>query len=386
MRIRSRLATAMDGVLLLALALIVGSTAKAPARPGSKLVAVLAAAANTADLGASERERGVDGTGHDRVGRRDAGRAVRVWRTAIRWCWVHARDAGVAQDRQLAVRGSRRWRQRECVDRPANGRLVRQLSRRSRGAVYNPHTNIWRRLPNGPLGVREGYASVWTGKELLIFGGHAGDGIATPTAAAVNPQTGSWQRLPTLDAVKGLAVANGAVWDGREAFVSGDLYHHDRFAGPILLAFSPETDKVREIDLAKAPIAPNQRSQLDPVGWSGTEVVFWTGAVSSSSLVVRYNPASGRWKKASAAPCTGSTQIAWIRNGVVAGCGTSGVQIYSPRTDSWRTINTEPSPLNTKERSAIVWTGTNLIVWSGAVSKPFNPTPADGASITLKGI
>ena len=254
------------------------------------------------------------------------------------------------------------------------------------GAVYNPHTNIWRRLPNGPLGVREGYASVWTGKELLIFGGHAGDGVATPTAAAVNPQTGAWRRLPALDAVKGLAVANGAVWDGREAFVSGDLYYHDCFVRPILFAFSPETDKVREIDLAKASVVAKQRSQLDPVGWSGSEVVFWTGGVSFSSLVVRYNPASGRWKKASAAPCRGSTQIAWIRDGLVAGCGTSGVQIYSPRTDSWRTINTEPSPLKTKEGSAIVWTGTNLIVWSGAVSKPFNPTPADGASITLKGI
>ena len=105
------------------------------------------------------------------------------------------------------------------------------------GAVYNPHTNIWRRLPNGPLGVREGYASVWTGKELLIFGGHAGDGVATPTAAAVNPQTGAWRRLPALDAVKGLAVANGAVWDGREAFVSGDLYYHDCFvrADPLCL-------------------------------------------------------------------------------------------------------------------------------------------------------
>ena len=64
MRIRSRLAAAMVGVLLLALALIVGSVdCEGAGRRGSKLVAVLAAAANTADLGASERERGVDGTG-----------------------------------------------------------------------------------------------------------------------------------------------------------------------------------------------------------------------------------------------------------------------------------------------------------------------------------
>ena len=31
-----------------------------------------------------------------------------------------------------------------------------------------------------------------------------------------------------------------------------------------------------------------------------------------------------------------------------------------------------------------MWTGTDLIAWSGTVRKPGNPTPADGASLTLK--
>src|ERR1039458_3546017 len=135
------------------------------------------------------------------------------------------------------------------------------------GAVYNPRTNTWRRLAKGPLGVREGYASVWTGSELLIFGGHTG-GVAAPTAAALNPRTGSWRRLPALNAVKGLAVANGAVWDGREAFVS---------ARGLLIAFNPKTDRVRRISIAKAHIALQERSQLDPIGWTGAEVVFSTG-------------------------------------------------------------------------------------------------------------
>lgn len=207
------------------------------------------------------------------------------------------------------------------------------------GAVYDPRSNTWRRLPNGPLGVREGYVSVWTGKELVIFGAHSGDESATPTAAAVNPRAGSWRRLPALNAVTGLAVANGAVWDGHEAFVSGDLYHNVRFVRPILFAFNPTIDNVREIALAAAPVAAKQRSQLDPVGWTGTEVVFWTGAVSSSSLVVRYNPATGRWTKAKAAPCRSSAPIAWIGHSLVAACGSNGLQIYSARTDRWRDHN-----------------------------------------------
>jgi hypothetical protein len=35
--------------------------------------------------------------------------------------------------------------------------------------------------------------------------------------------------------------------------------------------------------------------------------------------------------------------------------------------------------------SEIVWTGTELIVWSGVLAKPNNPTPADGASLALSG-
>jgi len=91
-------------------------------------------------------------------------------------------------------------------------------------AIYDPRSNTWRRLSKGPLGVREQYASVWTGRELLIFGGHSGNMPATPTAAALNPATGSWRRLKALDAITGLGTVNGALWDGREAFISGVLY------------------------------------------------------------------------------------------------------------------------------------------------------------------
>ncbi|MGZ4299010.1 MAG: hypothetical protein ACXVVK_18380, partial [Solirubrobacteraceae bacterium] len=116
-------------------------------------------------------------------------------------------------------------------------------------AVYDPRTTAGRRLPPGPLGAREQYASVWTGRELLVFGGHSGDTYALPTAAALNPVTGSWRRLKTLDAVIGLATVNGAVWNGREAFVSGILHRPRVVDRPIVLAFNPKTNKLRQIDL-----------------------------------------------------------------------------------------------------------------------------------------
>jgi hypothetical protein len=68
----------------------------------------------------------------------------------------------------------------------------------------------------------------------------------------------------------------------------------------------------------------------------------------------------------------------------VAADGSSGLQIYDLDTDTWQTITPGPSPLNSREGSAIVWTGADLIAWSGTVYERFNPTPADGASLTLK--
>ena len=69
----------------------------------------------------------------------------------------------------------------------------------------------------------------------------------------------------------------------------------------------------------------------------------------------------------------------------MAADGSSGLQIYHLAADTWQTITPGPSPLNSREGSAIVWTGHELIAWSGTVYEKFNPTPADGTSLTLVG-
>lgn len=180
----------------------------------------------------------------------------------------------------------------------------------------------------------------------------------------------------------GLASVNGALWNGREAFVSGTIYRRPHVVDrPLLLEFNPQTNKLREVDLSKAPL--NQRRQLNPVGRSGSQIVFWTGTTSSPAPVVLYNPTTGRWKKAKAAPCKPYGQVAWIGDRLVVACGTDQLQSYSPHDDSWSTIKPGPSPLNARESSEIAWTGSDLIVWSGVASTRNSPTPADGAAIAL---
>jgi hypothetical protein len=52
-------------------------------------------------------------------------------------------------------------------------------------------------------------------------------------------------------------------------------------------------------------------------------------------------------------------------------------------TDGWETVPAGRSPFNARIGSAIVWTGTDLIAWSGVARRSGNPTPNTGASIAL---
>ena len=281
-------------------------------------------------------------------------------------------------------------------------------------AVYDPVSDTWRRLPAGPLGRRELYSSVWTGTELLVIGGALGDTQATPVAAALNPQSGTWRLVPAFDDLVFFGGPNGAVWDGREVFVAGALSLCPERGSAcaerrsILVAYDPAADTVREIALPapSSAFGADTAASLKPIGWTGTDVVF-TAAGNRAAQLIRYNPTIGGWKgrtaagchivdnptqghgcrdwrKGPPAPCY-EAQTAWLGDRYVASCGEFGLQIFSLATNAWalRTLTQGPSPLSSRGGSAIVWTGTDLIVWSGMVGKPGNPTPADGASLTL---
>src|ERR1019366_8243200 len=58
------------------------------------------------------------------------------------------------------------------------------------GAAYDPETGAWRRLPASPLSPRVGQAAGWTGKEMVIWGGYGqgGDNPSAPTGDGAGSQ------------------------------------------------------------------------------------------------------------------------------------------------------------------------------------------------------
>jgi len=63
--------------------------------------------------------------------------------------------------------------------------------KRGDGAAYDPASRTWRMIAASPLTPRRNHAAAWTGAEMVVFGG---DGRRD--GAAYDPRTDTWRRLP----------------------------------------------------------------------------------------------------------------------------------------------------------------------------------------------
>lgn len=78
------------------------------------------------------------------------------------------------------------------------------------GAGYDPRGDSWRTLPPGPLSARNAPAAVWTGTEMIQWGGHS-RGVDHADGAVFDPVEGTWRS--TADAPIRSAGGPTAVWN-----------------------------------------------------------------------------------------------------------------------------------------------------------------------------
>lgn len=145
----------------------------------------------------------------------------------------------------------------------------------------------WQEADHGPLASRFGAGGVWTGDEVLIWGGRNDDGVLGD-GAAFDPASRTWRLLaPTRFAGRAWPVA---VWTGTEMVVIGGVDGDDRSLSGAA-AYDPSTDAWREVDLAWSATAP-----FSGAVWTGTEVVV-VGAIppptGAPADVIAIEPISG---------------------------------------------------------------------------------------------
>ena len=89
------------------------------------------------------------------------------------------------------------------------------------GGKYDPSTDSWTATSttNAP-DARSGHTAVWTGSEMIVWGGEGEDLLTLDTGGRYNPTTDSWTATSTTNAPDARA-GHTAVWTGSEMIVWG---------------------------------------------------------------------------------------------------------------------------------------------------------------------
>jgi N-acetylneuraminic acid mutarotase len=222
--------------------------------------------------------------------------------------------------------------------------------------------DTWTATAGEPDG-RDNHTAVWTGTEMIIWGGGAN---STNTGGRYNPSTDTWTPTSTMNAPQARS-EHTAVWTGTEMIIWG--------GSPVTNTggrYNPGTDTWTATSTANAPIARVNHVAV----WTGTEMIVWGGWDGGATFFDtggRYNPNTDTWTATSTtnaptgrynltAVWTGSEMIVWGGRTQSAAVNTGAR--YNPGTDSWVAISTTNVPAGRFTHTA-AWTGTDMIVWGG---------------------
>lgn len=248
------------------------------------------------------------------------------------------------------------------------------------GYRYNPESDSWAAMTtaNAPS-PRHSPAFTWTGQEMLVWGGFDG---AKPvnTGGRYNPITNQWTSMTTVGAPPAAAFQGhsvAAVWTGTEMLVWGGDGVGDQFVATGG-RYNPSSNTWAPISNVGAPSA---RRQFTPI-WTGSELIIWGGYNGNPfGDGARYNPVTNTWRPMSmigaptardsyVAAWTGSKMIVWGGNENGAGQELSDGGIYDPQTDTWTAIPAL-GDASLRMLSSSAWTGSQFLVWGGSNHSSF---------------
>jgi hypothetical protein len=242
--------------------------------------------------------------------------------------------------------------------------LVRGGLPTSNGLVYSydPEADRWSSTrPAGAPATMIADSTVWTGSELIVWGGISIDGDETDAGWAYDPASG---QVRTLTVTGALSPRSGhlAFWTGREMLVYGGRTEDTSWARDGA-RYLPEDDRW-------LPIAQGGPGAPDAGVWAGDRAFVW----GHDGTLWSYQLAVDRWTPHDLPPAlttrigvslvwTGDKLIVW--GGRMYQQDDDGVgAVYDPVQDSWQLMPTERAPEGRADHAA-VWTGDELIVWGG---------------------
>jgi hypothetical protein len=221
-----------------------------------------------------------------------------------------------------------------------------------------------KRLAESPLDPQIPTAAVWTGNEMLVWGG--------PEGAAYDPAENAWRELALAPYALDRA---HAIWTGQEMIVYG-MRLNERSPNPARgLAYDPASDVWREI--SPFELSP----QASMVVWTGLAMIAWDYELRAGA----YNPASDTWRPLPDLPlefyeCFPDGALAGAGFVLAWHCGQAA--ILELDTDTWRELPRLPTSVVGPAVSAggvVLFTGrwppgSESALWA------YRPGPLDAAA------
>jgi N-acetylneuraminic acid mutarotase len=247
----------------------------------------------------------------------------------------------------------------------------------------NRTSGTWEQLaPATVLKGRAGNTAIWTGKEVVVFGGE-GFQVTFGDGARYDLEKNIWSPLPLEGAAPSARTCSSAVWTDHEMIVWGGFSgsYSNNINRNDGACFNPTNNAWRPVSTDNAPSPRFAHSAV----WTGREMLVWGGYTDSHSLYQgghtdaqlntggRYDPTADSWRAitTNGAPSkrfyhvalwTGREMIIW--GGANATDALNDGARYDPVADTWRPISTNGAPCPRLQPLA-VFTGSEMIVWGG---------------------
>ncbi|HVR96076.1 MAG TPA: hypothetical protein VMW27_05645 [Thermoanaerobaculia bacterium] len=251
--------------------------------------------------------------------------------------------------------------------------------RTNTGGIYDPAANEWSatNTAGAPAG-RDSMTVVWTGTQMIVWGGRGGQ-FGTDflgTGGRFNPQSNTWAATSLDGAAPSPRSQHTAVWTGKWMIVWGGEINNDTFLGDGAL-YDPAINTWQPVNTG--PMAPTARYEHVAV-WTGSQMIVWGGRNRSDGLNqlktgALFDPGTNTWtsftnldgapvgRSGASAVWTGTEMIVWsgFSNNQILNSGGR----YNPSTDTWSPMSVASAP-GGRFQEAIAWSGDEMIVWGGA--------------------
>ena len=170
------------------------------------------------------------------------------------------------------------------------------------GAAYDPGANTWRVMPPAPISARTMAAAVWTGHEMIIWGGdRAYVGNSANDGAAFDPVTWTWRHI--APAPLGPRYSADMLWTGSEVVIVGGSESNGNASMMLdAAAYDPTADRWHRI--ASLPPVPGATIGDLRLVWTGSEILAWEFSIRTTARLktfrlplVEYDPTTDVWRR-----------------------------------------------------------------------------------------